>query len=413
MKLESAPSIRNRFSTDHHRPIFHYQPPANWMNDPNGLIQWRGQYHLFYQHNPREAVWGDIHWGHAVSEDLLHWRDLPLALAPTPNSPDERGVWSGCVVDQDGVATAIYTGVRGDDHAQQTVCIATSTDDALIHWEKSSHNPVLHQPPSEFAGCGFRDPFVWREKDIWFMVIGAGQPDGPEAVLLYRSHDLLTWEYLAPLLVNEGAQNDYVYECPTFFPLEDRWVLLVSVMPEARVEYFIGFRWKNHFVPEQHGILAESPFYAAATFADQWGRRLLFGWLKEARTEMQRRTAGYAGALSAPMELRLLEGESLAMTPASEILSDEWAGEYEQRINVSVEEWVALLAQPEERRLKLVISDDVSKVVFVDGTIVEIFDYPGYRALRIEEEPLSAAQWAAWLPFPLKRVGIWQMPKLW
>ena len=108
---------------DLHRPAYHFVPPSNWMNDPNGLIHWRGQYHLFYQYNPNGAFHGTIHWGHAVSDDLVHWRDLPIALEPTPDGPDKDGVYSGCAVDRDGVPTLMYTGVR-----PQVQCIAEPVD---------------------------------------------------------------------------------------------------------------------------------------------------------------------------------------------------------------------------------------------------------------------------------------------
>src|SRR5215813_2310009 len=101
-------ALRKQLETDPHRPGFHYLPPKNWMNDPNGLIQWEGKFHLFYQHNPNGPVWGNIHWGHAVSPDLVHWSDLPIALAPTPGGPDEVGCFSGCAVNN-GVPTLIYT----------------------------------------------------------------------------------------------------------------------------------------------------------------------------------------------------------------------------------------------------------------------------------------------------------------
>ena len=103
-------ATRERLSHDPHRPRYHFLPPANWMNDPNGLIHWRGRYHLFYQHNPLAPVFGTIHWGHALSDDLVRWRDMPLALSPTPGSEDESGVWSGCAVDAGGEASVVYTG---------------------------------------------------------------------------------------------------------------------------------------------------------------------------------------------------------------------------------------------------------------------------------------------------------------
>ena len=99
--------------SDRQRPRYHFLPPANWLNDPNGLIQWRGRYHTFYQYNPNGPFHGTIHWGHAISDDSVHWEHLPIALAPTPGGPDADGCWSGCAVDHDGVPTLIYTGLAG------------------------------------------------------------------------------------------------------------------------------------------------------------------------------------------------------------------------------------------------------------------------------------------------------------
>ena len=97
---------------DPQRPGYHFLPPANWLNDPNGLMYWQGEYHLFYQYNPYGPRHRTIHWGHAVSTDLVFWQHLPLALAPTPGSPDEDGCWSGCAINDQGVPTLIYTGLR-------------------------------------------------------------------------------------------------------------------------------------------------------------------------------------------------------------------------------------------------------------------------------------------------------------
>jgi beta-fructofuranosidase len=135
------------------------------MNDPNGLIQWRGQYHLFFQYNPFAPVWGSIHWGHAASDDLVHWRDLPIALAPTPNSVDGFGVFSGCAFDANGVPTVLYTGVRqpADGPRIELPCVATSTDADLVTWHKHPANPVIAAPPHDLDLLGFRDHSVWRE----------------------------------------------------------------------------------------------------------------------------------------------------------------------------------------------------------------------------------------------------------
>lgn len=390
-------------------PVYHFTPPANWLNDPNGLVRWRGKYHMFYQHNPQAPVWGDIHWGHAVSDDLMNWRDLPIALAPTPDSVDEGGIWSGCIVKHGDTAFAFYTGVKEAVYGRQTVCIATSQDEDLVHWEKYEGNPVIAVPPAEYDGCGFRDPYVWREANGWYMVIGAGIPDGAEAVLLYRSDDLYNWEFLNPLLVSE-EQNMNVYECPSFFPLGDRWVLLVSIMPLQRVEYFVGVRWKNHFMPEQHGVLAVAPFYAALAFQDDLGRRLLMGWLQQTPEAITQET--YDGAMSTPMELSLLQNGQLAVTPVKEALKDDLTSDYRQFQNVIQEDWLQLAQTLDSRHLKLVVSDDVSKVIFIDGTIVEYFNFPEYNTFRAADLEEAFVGLVAYLEFPLKRLGVWQMKSL-
>ena len=128
--LLAADVPASKMAADPHRPQYHFLPAANWMNDPNGPIYWQGQYHMFYQYNPNGAYWGDMHWGHAVSPDLVHWKHLPVALAPTAGGPDKDGVFSGCAIVDGGVPTVLYTGVN-----PEVQCLATS-DDRLINWEK-------------------------------------------------------------------------------------------------------------------------------------------------------------------------------------------------------------------------------------------------------------------------------------
>ena len=163
--VSTLPSTRDR-----HRPSYHFLPPANWMNDPNGFIQWGSTYHLFYQYNPAAAVHDSIHWGHAASEDLVHWRHLPIALTPTPGGPDADGCWSGSAVDDDGTPTIIYTGASGQ---HQRACLATGSDD-LVTWQKYPGNPIIPEPPSNLELVAYRDHCVWREADTWYQVMGAG-----------------------------------------------------------------------------------------------------------------------------------------------------------------------------------------------------------------------------------------------
>lgn len=408
------PSRRTSRLSDHLRPTYHFTAPANWLNGPNGLIQWKGRYHLFYQHNPEAPVWGQMHWGHAVSDDLVHWQDLPIALTPTPESYDARGVWSGCTVDHEGVATIFYTGVSGDAHEQQTVCMATSTDDDLRTWTKSPQNPLIAGPPPEFAGCGFRDPYVWRGEEAWYMVIGAGQAGGCEAVLLYRSDDLLEWDYVEPLVTSD-AQNDHIYECPCFFKLGEKWVMLVSVMPEASVDYYVGFFWNKHFIIETHRTLAESPFYAGQVFKDTNGRQLLMGWLRETCELEERSNRDWAGSLSLPMQLMLLDDNTLVATPVREVLSDDLALNYRHFQAVAREQLPQLQAKLRSNRLKVVIShaDDTTTTVFLDGSVVEMFRFPHYRAERVYDAPADLTTLADLISFPVERLSVWELAPIW
>lgn len=405
---------RAQFKNDPPRPSYHFLPPDNWMNDPNGLIYWNGRYHLFYQYNPVEPVWGKIHWGHAMSEDLVHWQDMPIALTPTPDSPDENGCWSGCAVDHDGVATILYTGVTGENHENQTVCIATSTDDDLATWEKYPQNPVIAAPPDEFAGCGFRDPYVWKGRDgEWFMVIGAGKKGGGETVLLYRSEDLYNWRYWLPLVVST-AQNDFIYECPNFFRLgdDDKFVLIVSVMELSHVEYFVGLWWGNNFIIEHHGRLGTPPLYAPLTFKDALGRRLMFGWLQETRSETEMRTAGWSGSMSLPMELTLPDEKHLALTPVENFLSDALPEKYWQFQNVTADDLPRLQEQIGSTCLKVIIADEVSKVIFIDGSVVEYFAFPEYEVKRVYDRA-GLDVLTDLVKFPIERMGVWKIPSIW
>ena len=105
--LSTLHHSRDALAGDRHRPLYHFLAPSNWMNDPNGAIFWNDKYHLFYQYNPNGPYWGTIHWGHAASSDLVHWEDFPVALAPSKEGPDQHGCWSGCVVDDRGIPTAL------------------------------------------------------------------------------------------------------------------------------------------------------------------------------------------------------------------------------------------------------------------------------------------------------------------
>ncbi|MFT4113794.1 glycoside hydrolase family 32 protein [Silvibacterium sp.] len=310
------------WATDPRRPQYHFLPAANWMNDPNAPVYWRGEYHMFCQYNPHAAVWGDMHWAHAVSPDMLHWRQLPVALAPTPGGPDADGCFSGtAVVDGERVG-AIYTGVvhvpeaeatlrDGKNSYRETQLLAWADDPHLIHWTKVAE-PVVAAPPPGMEVTGFRDPSPWREADGWYMVVGSGVRGKGGAILLYRSSDLTHWEYQHELCNGEAlgaavnpVDSGDMWECPEFFSLGAKHVLIYSTAGKARWMSGELDRQAWRFHPEQHGVLDEDAFYAPKTQRDRDGNRILWGWIPERRPEAEYSAAGWAGLMSLPRVLTL------------------------------------------------------------------------------------------------------------
>jgi len=334
--------------TDPQRPAYHLQPARGWMNDPCGPIYWHGQYHMFHQYNPHAAVWGDMNWAHAVSPDMIHWQRLPIALAPTPAGPDAQGCFTGTAVVQDGRPTLLYTGVRTAPLADATLpdpknplresqCLAVATDDTLRTWKKLP-TPVIAAPPPGMKVAGFRDPSPWRDGNTWYLIVGSGIPHKGGMILLYRSADLRTWEYLHPLL--EGTWNGVIssdtvdtgemWECPDFFPLTDavtkaeKHVFIHS--SEGKVLWQSGTLDRNamRFHPEKTGELdygrvgtQRVTYYAPKTQLDAQGNRILWGWIAETRPEADYSRAGWSGLMSLPRILTLYDGE-LHMQPASQ-----------------------------------------------------------------------------------------------
>jgi len=319
---------------DPHRPLYHFLPPDNWLNDPNGVAYWNDLYHLFYQYNPGGPFHGTIHWGHARSRDLVHWEHLPLALTPTPGGHDADGCWSGCFVDNNGTPTLIYTGMRLEDGVTgQVSCLATGDND-LLHWQKYAGNPIIAGPPPELDAIGFRDHSVWRENGVWYQVIGSGIRDVGGTALLYRSPDLITWEYVQPILVGDARQTEPIYlgtmwECPDLFALDNKHVLVISVWSDRKLfypAYFVGTYANGTFTPDALHRLDFGPsFYAPQSMRDGQGRRLQWGWLREGRDLPTQEAVDWAGAMSLPRVLTLRPDNTLgvAVAPELQALRDE------------------------------------------------------------------------------------------
>jgi beta-fructofuranosidase len=301
----SVAAAADRAATDPSRPVYHLTSPAHWINDPNGPVHYDGEYHLFYQHNPFASEWGNMSWGHAVSEDLVYWEHLPVALAPVPGSYDKDGVFSGCCVIHEGVPTILYTGV-----SPECQCIATSAD-RLRTWIKDPGNPVISSRPRGDLE-GFRDPFCWRERESWYMALGSQIRGEGGCVLLYRSADLRKWTYLGPLF--QGTTD--MMECPNFFPLGDRWLLCVS--PYAQVIYAVGDFTDHRFRPETGWLPMDlgrrEDFYAPNSMLDPQGRRIQWGWVQVGPPG-----GCWRGVLTLPRVLSLRTDGHLGIEPLPEL----------------------------------------------------------------------------------------------
>ena len=308
------------------------------MNDPNGPIVWRGNVHLFYQVNPRGADWGDISWGHAVSTDMVHWRHLPVAMAPQLGAPDSYGVFSGSSIADGDRVLAFYTAVEeagnksiatlhGDKELREQQTVAISSDPMLLHWERQPQ-PLINKPPLQ-PTAGFRDPSVWREGDTWYMTVGSGIIDQYGCVLLYRATvptgPNANWEYLHPLISGPGngrhtpdtVDGGTMWECPELFPLDGHHVLLYST--ERKVFWITGHLNPSTllFEPGRRGQLDTGAYYAPKSMVGPAGERILWGWIPEKRPKAEYIAAGWAGCMSLPRVLHVDSAGNLRQSVAS------------------------------------------------------------------------------------------------
>lgn len=308
---ETATGSANE-ATDRYRPVLHYTAANTWLNDPNGLVWHQGRYHLFYQNNPFDNVWGNMSWGHATSTDLVHWREHPVAIA----CDEEEDVFSGSIVVDDGNTSgfgvgdeppliAIYTSAfkDGSPHrGTQAQSLAVSTD-AGMTWSKYAGNPILGRDSADF-----RDPKVFRydgsSGPYWVMVAVEARR---QQVVLYRSADLKAWEYLSSFgPANAGGGE---WECPDLFPLpvdgepdNVKWVLVVNINPGAVAggsggQYFVGDFDGVAFTADTDSLASVGEdgavdlrrclwldwgrdYYAAVSFNNVPGdRRIMIGWM--------------------------------------------------------------------------------------------------------------------------------------
>lgn len=312
------------------RQRYHFMPETGWMNDPNGLIFFKGKYHFFFQFNPYSPFWGSMHWGHAVSDDMLHWEYMPLALVPSEDYDDHQkgGCFSGSAIEHDGKLFLMYTGVNNHGNGyEQTQCIAWSEDG--IHFEKYAGNPVITAPEGVSMGQ-FRDPKVWKHGETFYMVCAA-QYHGRGQALLYRSRDMLNWSFFNVLSDNRGEWGK-MWECPDFFQMGDKFVLTfspigvgdhTSVYQVGDFDYETG-RFTNKICNEIDWGLE---YYAPQSFLAPDGRRIMVAWANQWEWMPQFNDwgptfrEGWCGFFNVPREVHMMEDGSLQFPPVREIQS--------------------------------------------------------------------------------------------
>ena len=298
---------------------YHYRPQKGWVNDPNGLVYYKGYYHVFYQHAPdSEVPWATpMHWGHARTRDFLHWEELPVALYPD-REYDSGGCWSGTAAVKDGRLYLFYASVRECEKSGQRIqTVSAAYSDDGITFEKYPGNPVIDGYPPE-GGPDFRDPAVCFADGEYCCVMATGNPETKSArLLLYRSRDLFSWEYSG---IMAQWQESIFAECPSFVSEGGRYLLATSVCPLEGEHYFsvmYGRFGGGRFEAEASGLPDQGPDqYAGQVFRDHRGRSILISWIPGWKY------AGFAerdiGCMSVPRELTLKDGKVLAY-PVEEV----------------------------------------------------------------------------------------------
>ena len=299
-KARSYEEHMDTFIEPKDRPVFHLSPRVGWMNDPNGFSYYDGEYHLFYQYSPYTITWAPMHWGHAVSKDLLSWKHLPCALAPDMPYEKHGGCFSGSAIElPDGRLLLMYTGAGengkrkdGSPIEHQTQCLAVGDG---VDFQKYEGNPVIDGSslPEGSSTEQFRDPKIWREPDGTYRVVLASLgPDKSGQIVIYRSDDAFTWEF-EKVLSRNCWRYGIMWECPDIFTLDGKDVLLVS--PQDMLPHRHDFYSGNGtlcivgFVDPETGMLMEestsgidhgTDFYATQTILSPDGRRIMVAWMQ-------------------------------------------------------------------------------------------------------------------------------------
>ncbi|GGF99176.1 hypothetical protein GCM10010912_49930 [Paenibacillus albidus] len=340
IKLDRTPLLHDR-----HRPQYHVSPPAHWMNEPHAPVYFNRKYHLFYQHNPQGPFFHQIHWGHWVSEDLVNWRDLPVALAPEKDHLAPDGIWSGSAsYDSSGQPVLFFTAGNNSVTPDQSVALARSTylqdgDSDLVRWIKHPE-PLIVQEQGLGLTRDFRDPFVWKEDNVWYALVGSGVEGAGGTALAYISTDMIHWTYKGHFYRADFGKYSFlgpIWELPVLLPLgrdaagAEKHLFLISPVgqgADVEVFYWMGTldREMLSFTPDQEEPqlidVGDFHFTGPSGMVDpKTGRAIIFTIAQGERTPELEYASGWAHNGGLPLNVYLREDGRLGIEPIQELQS--------------------------------------------------------------------------------------------
>ncbi len=360
-----TPEEMQKIQTSKWYPKYHPAPPYGWLNDPNGFCWYKGEYHIFYQYHPYSVNWGPMHWGHATSKDLFHWKHQPIAIAPGEFSEgkewyDWDGCFSGCGYEFEGKLWLMYTSQRFNRSADGTInpsgsnpsgynpsgssgggnvterqCFAYSEDG--IHFTKYEKNPVIDIPNDHpiIANIDFRDPKIWDHNGKYYCVIGNRIHDRSRTqIVLFESDNFFDWNYKSIVAIsNPDGSEGTMWECPGFAHFGDKYVMIISpqhVPPQGRLyhnihqagymvgslDYDQGVFTHGNFVTFDYGF----DFYATTMMKDPQGRYFIIGWLDMWQSPFPEQEDGWSCILTIPRQLKMTDDGKVVTVPPEEFL---------------------------------------------------------------------------------------------
>lgn len=341
----------SRFAKDILRPAYHAMPPANWTNEPHGLVKFNNNYHMFFQRTPNGPYKTEMHWGHMMSSDMVSWKNMKDALYPTLEAGktsgfDMKGIWSGDVVVDNGTAYAFYTNVNHTGPFNPGISLAVSSSPDLADWEKKG--PVIDSDKVD----DFRDPYVWKDNGSWYMIIGS-KINGIGGLAFYKSQDLMSWTYESTFSTKPYSQMDIgseIWEMPAFIKISaDKYVLVANpiggsvgkydIVKPTRAVYWTGTWAGGQFTPDylQPKNLDLIRGHLAPTVVSDNNVINAIGIVDERRTAQAQLNAGWAHTFSLPREWYLLpDNKTLGQKPTRDAAKLRDLSSYQTLQNISV-----------------------------------------------------------------------------